>query len=241
MIADYTGLPRQGKTMNAVHDIVDMLRQGRRVVTNTPIFCYVGKKKIEAEFYEDAEKFMFYMLSASSAAVFIDEASLYFSSIRWNKISLDFFGKFRQAGKQSCDLLMTSQSYIDVAASLRRMVDTFHICVKTRWLIPWPLSLQWKVIDKVTGYEVRKGPIIGMPEIYKMITVKKEYFGSQALLEENKEKYVISRRILYPSQSRRAKRCYDHEYQITSSAVGDLKAFGQYKTYEEFKAAGGFK
>lgn len=240
MIADYLGDPRQGKTFNAVYDLNRLLRQGRRVITNTPFFAIVNGKQINAEFYPDADEFMYYMLAAKAATVFIDEASLYFSSLRWNKINLDFFAKFRQAGKQSCDLIMTAQSFLDVAASLRKMVDTYNICTKRRWLIDGEIDFRSEKLNKKTGFTELRGLCIRFPYVYDMMRVKKEYFLSGAIHEENKEQWILGKRRLYPSLFRKYSKHYNHEYEITSSAVGDLEAFGKYSTYQEFKEAGGF-
>lgn len=82
MITIYTGKMRQGKTFNLVYDVVHQMKYGRRVITNTPIWCWVHGKRIEADFYTDPDEFKFYFLNAKNATLVCDEASLYFSSLK---------------------------------------------------------------------------------------------------------------------------------------------------------------
>src|SRR3972149_7600679 len=103
MIRIYTGLPRQGKTLQMVYDVLPALYHGRRVVTNTPIWCEIKGRHISADFYDDPDEYKFNFLNAKGSIIVIDESSLYFSSLRWSNLGMDYFAKFRQAGKMSCD------------------------------------------------------------------------------------------------------------------------------------------
>lgn len=237
MISVYTGLPRQGKTLNLVYDVVRHMRYGRKVISNTPIWCYVKGRKVFADFYENADEFKFYFLNASRAILVVDEASLYFSSLKWSNLSMDFFAKFRQAGKMGCDLYATSQAWIDTVNSLRRVVDYTMVCKKRRWIFPVPLDLRHEVYDKKKGFYVTKGMLIGLPMVYHMLKVSPGYFSSRAELPEHRRRYIFGDRILYPSQFRYYSGLYDHEYMITSSAVSKLSMFGQYKTFEDYQNA----
>jgi hypothetical protein len=235
MIILYTGLPRQGKTLNLAWDVARLLKYGRRVITNTPIWTFIKGRKVVADFYPDADRFTYELLHANNATVVIDEISLVFSSLRWSKLGLDMFAKFRQAGKQSCDLYGTSQAYVDTVSALRRVVDTVTVCTKGYFLIPFPIRLQWDSYIKERGIYVRQGPVLHMPMVYHMKTVSKGYFTSKAELPENRRRYIYRERTLYPSQFKRASTYYDHSYLIKFSLVGRLANFGQAKSFDEMK------
>jgi hypothetical protein len=241
MIGLYAGLPRQGKTFNAVYDLTHIMRTGRRVLTNTPLWTFLNKKRIDADYYPDPDEYMFNFLKCEQTTIFCDEASLYFAAIGDQNLTLDWFTKFRQAGKLNCDLFLTAQSWMDVTIKLRRVIDTCYLCTKRPFLIPFPLlNLQRQHFDKKTGVEVISGPYIAFPTVYHMLTIDKGYFLSNAIIDENKDRYILGHRILYPSQFREYTKYYNHEFVITASAVGDLATFGKYNTFEEAKRAGAF-
>ena len=234
MIILYTGLPRQGKTLNLVFDVAYLIAHGRRVITNTPIWCYVHGRKVPADFYPDAERYTWELLRAHNATIVCDEISLVFSSLRWNRLGLDMFAKFRQAAKQSCDLFGTSQSYVDTVSALRRVTDQVTVCTKRHWLIPFPLlDLRHDVYNDRRGFYERKGLMISTPMVYTMKTVSKGYFSSKAELPQNRARYILRARTLYPSQFRRASANYDHEYEIKFSLVGKMAVFGKNDKFVE--------
>lgn len=225
-----------------VYDVVNMwIRHGRRVISNTPIWCWIKGRLVKCEFYPDPEEYEWNFFRAKHAAVVCDESSLYFSSVRWSHLSLDWFAKFRQAGKQSCDLLCTSQSWNDTVSALRRIADRATVCNKKRWIIPFGIDLRRdKYNEKRKCYEY-KGLQFGTPLVYHMKTVLPGWFASKAMLPENRRRYELKHRVLFPSDFWEYSQCYDHEYQITGSAVGKLKHFGTehdgFKTFGEWKAA----
>jgi hypothetical protein len=237
MIGIYCGLPRQGKTIFMMRDALPHLIHGRRVITNTPLWTYIKGRKVSADFYDDPEEYQFNFLHGKHCLILCDESSLYFSSLRWTKLSLDFFGKFRQAGKMRADLLCTSQSWIDTVSSLRRVADRAMLCRKRRFLIPFQLDLRYDVYDKAWGYYKKKGIVIGLPYIYHMTYVHPRFFATTAIRKETLDRYVLGKTKMYPSEARRVMKCYDHEYQITSSAVGKLHVFGKKRDQELFDKA----
>ena len=219
MITVYTGLPRHGKTLNAVYDLVHMMRYGRRVISNTPIWTWVHGRQVFAEFYDDPDEFKYYFLRAENCTLFCDEASIYFSSLRWNRLSDDFFMRFRQAGKKSADLICTSQDWTDTVATLRKVVERTMVCKKAHFLHLPPLDLTVDVFNKERGFYEKRGTIYQTPIVYNMKAVTKGYFTSKASLPQNVSKFIMYERTLYPAQYRYASQCYDHEYIIGQSAT----------------------
>lgn len=233
MIRIYCGKPRQGKTIHMMYDAIKHLIHGRRVITNTPLQVNIKGRIVKADFYPDPEEYQYNFLQGQHCLILCDESSLYFSSLRWSKLSLDFFAKFRQAGKMSSDLYCTSQSWIDTVSSLRRVAEQATLCRKRNWLIPFAIDLRRDVYNKKWGFYERKGIVLKTPTVYHMTYVDARYFSSSALRYETLQRFIHGTRTMYPSIARRVMACYDHEYQITSSAVGDLHVFGK-----EAKASG---
>lgn len=234
MIRIYTGLPRQGKTLNMVSDIIPQMELGRRIITNTPIWCYIKGRKVNADFYDDKDEYQYHFLNGERCLIVCDESSLYFASLKWNRLSLDFWGKFRQAGKMGADLYCTSQSWIDTVSNLRRMADQATVCRKYHWLIPFPLiNLRMKIYDKKKGFYKMVGPYVATPWIYRMMYVNPQYFNTHSQNWEYIQKLIYRVRLMYPSESKRIMQCYDHEKQITSSAVGTIHVFGKDKKIQE--------
>jgi len=242
MIRIYVGLPRQGKTLNMVYDVLKHMRLGRRVISNTPIWCMVNGRKVNAEFYDDPDEYRFHFLQARGAMVVCDEMSLYFSSMRWSKLSMDFNAKFRQAGKMSCDLYGTSQDWTDTVNNLRKIVDWTATCRKSHFLLPFPIDFRREVYDKKRQFFTKKGFYFATPIIYRMTRVAKSFFTSKATLGKNRQRFIFGTRTLYPSDYRPVYASYDHEYQITSSAVATLHVFGKNNlTYRAIKEAESYR
>lgn len=228
MISLFVGAMRSGKTLHYAREMTKYLRLGRRVISNTPIWTVLPNgRTVHADFYDrDGERFTYEVMRARGAAIGIDEASLVFSSLRWNKLQLDWFAKFRQGAKQSCDLLLTTQSFIDTIASIRRVADRCYQCSKHYWLIPFPVDLRREVWNKKAGIFQYKGANWHTPMVYKMMYVDPRYYRTTARWELRRQ-YIHRSEIMYPSEARRVMACYDHEYEIGFSVVGKLSYFKQ--------------
>jgi len=228
MISLFVGPMRSGKTLHYAREMIKYLRLGRRVISNTPIWTVLPNgRTVRADFYDrDGEKFTYEVMKARGSAIGIDEASLVFSSLRWNKLQLDWFAKFRQGAKQSCDLLLTTQSYIDTIASIRRIADRAYICSKHYWLIPFPLDFRREYWNKKAGIFQIRGWNLHTPMVYRMSRVDPRFFRTTARWELRRQ-MIHYTETMYPSESRRVMANYDHEYEIGFSAVGKLSYFKQ--------------
>jgi len=236
----YTGLQRQGKTQWAVYDIIyGHMIYGRRIISNTPLWCNIKGRKVYADFYgKDDERYKYEFLKAEGALIFNDEMSLYFSSLKWNKLGMDFFQKFRQGGKQGCDLYGTTQSLTDTIASIRRVADQFCVCRKSFWLIPVGIDLRYNRYNKKRGFYDLVGPYYHFPMVYRMLKVLPGWFASKAQLAKNREQFVIAEKTMYPSTANHLVRpYYDHSYIITGSAVAKLEQVQQYSNWDEYREA----
>jgi hypothetical protein len=195
-----------------------------------PLSCLRCKSMLitrYAEFYDDGEQYEWEALQATSALVFNDEMSLYFTSIRWHKLSLDWFAKFRQAGKMTCDFYGTSQRHNDVASSIRGMVETWYDCHKAHlWGINWDWRREvWVQKEQRTAWV---GWHFSLPIIYNELRVRYSYFTTTSA--KTRYRSILGKDTLYPSEYRRLYVKYDTTKQITSSAMGKLHVFGKKTT-----------
>jgi hypothetical protein len=238
----YCGLMRQGKTLNMAKDVIfKNLIYGRRVITNTPIWYDMPDgRRIEAELYEDYERYKFEFMRAKGALVVTDEMSIFYKATGWANLEDDFNHKFRQAAKEGCDLYGTTQSFVDTVANLRRIVSTYFLCKKSYFLIPFPLDFRRDIYNKEKGFFDHKGFYWHMPVVYDAIRVDPAYFKSNAMLPENKERFIRGHRRIYPSEFRRISPFYNHEYLIKSSATkkgggGKLTDWQVFTSWESYR------
>ena len=216
---------------------------GRRVITNTPMWYDMPDgHRVNAELYEDYERYKFEIMRAHGALIVTDEMSLFYAASAWQNLEMDFKQKFLQAGKEGCDLYGTCQSLADVMAHLRRLAMSYYVCKKTYWLLPVPVDLRHNKYNKQRGFYDHLGFYWHTPIVFDAMKVDGGWFKSQALLPENRERFIHGRRRIYPSEYRRIMRCYDHEYHIKNTAVatkgggGDLPnyyVFANWETYRE--------
>jgi len=249
-IDTYTGLPRQGKTIHGVWRAVwKYLRCGRRIISTTPMWYVMPDgRTVHADHYvdektgkQDYQRFWFECMNertSKSALIFIDEGSGVFSSIKWSNYDLDWFMQVRQAGKNTNDMIITSQSYSDIVASLRRMVSKWFICKKSFWLIPFPIDFRRAKYHKDTGWYKYEGLYLHTPEVFDCLHVAPTIFRSMAARPETRALMMFDNKRMYPSVYRKVSQCYDHEYRVKISAV--VKKGGgsvldlNYNSFEEY-------
>ena len=232
---------RQGKTLYMARNVIYRnLIYGRRVISNTP-FWYImpDGRKIQAECYDDFERYKYEFMAAKNALVVTDEMSIFFEGRRWSNLESSFNEQFRQGAKDGCDLYGTSQSFMDTVANLRRITSDFYFCKKSYWLLPIPIDFRYNSYNKKTGYFDHKGFYWHTPLVYDCIKVDPFWFKSSAQLAENRDRFIFARHRIYPSEFRRIAPFYDHEYRIKMSAVakkggGKLLDYHVYKNWDDY-------
>jgi hypothetical protein len=240
-VSIWFGTMRQGKTLHmARYVIYRNLIYGRRVISNTPFFYKMPDGHIvQAECYDDFERYKYEFMAAKGALVVTDEMSIFFEGRRWSNLESSFNEQFRQGAKDGCDLFGTSQSFMDTVANLRRITANFYFCKKSYWLIPFPVDLRYKVYNKKRGFYDQKGWFLHTPLVYDCIKVDPYYFKTSAQLAENRDRFIQGRHRIYPSEFRRIAPFYEHEYRIKMSAVakkggGKLTDYHIYKNWDEY-------
>jgi len=198
MIKGYIGLLGMGKTLNMVGDLMELMKDGRRIISNTPIsFQYKGKE-LHAEFINDGLEFQSALLNESNATFAIDEASIFFPSQFWNKLTGAYIMKFAQARKYGVDIYYTSQGYNH---TIKRIRDLTNLVVKcTAWRIP---------LTKL--------------QIFDATTYDPEFFAQRIISSPAVERrYILGRKRLYPAQYKKIMRAYQTMYRIQASALTSI-------------------
>lgn len=199
MIKGYIGLLGEGKTLNMVYDLMEHLKNGRRVITNTPISFVEKKKEYHAEFINNGYEFQKKLLTEENCVFAIDEASIFFPSQFWNKLSGEYIMRFAQARKYQTDIYYTSQGWNH---TIKRLRDLTNVVAKCRSI---------------------KYPFVNF-KIYKAIHYDPEFFAQRIIASPSVErKYILSTRTLYPSQQRKVFRAYQTMYRVEASALTDIK------------------
>ena len=197
MIKAYVGLPGTGKTLNMVYDLMQLMVQGRRVISNTPIQFVYKKKEYSAEYVGRDTEFQRKIFTERNCILAIDEASIFFPSAFWNQLRGEYIMKFAQTRKYQMDIFYTSQGYNHTLKRLRDLTNVVAKCTQIR--LPFmPLMF------KTTNFD---------PEFFET-----RFIGSEKLMQQ----YIISKRVLYPSQVRKVIKAYNTMHTIEDSLLTDI-------------------
>lgn len=198
MIRAYIGLLGQGKTLNATYDIMELLRKGARVISNTPIQFEEKGNTFYAEYVNNGKEFQRKLKTEENCVFFIDEASIFFPSFFWDKLDGTYIMRFAQARKYRTDIFYTSQGYNHTIKRLRDLTNEVVKCT------------------------ARKLPILSIP-LYVATTYDPEFFAQRIISSPTVEqRYIIRSRILYPSEYRRVYRAYNTMQRVESSALTNI-------------------
>lgn len=136
MIIVYTGLPRSGKSLYAVSDLIEQLSKGKTVYSNIDGFSYEVAcrlfPKCKKGKYEHRDNEWFSNLEnlkkvVEKVSFFIDEAHEIWSSLVRKSFGQDELVYFSRHGKFGHNLFVISQSLESLPSQLRqRIAHRFH-------------------------------------------------------------------------------------------------------------------
>jgi len=198
MIKGYIGLLGMGKTLNMVYDLMEILKQGRRVISNTPIDFVWKKSEYHAEFVNNGNEFQDKLLHEENCVFAIDEASIFFPNYFWNKLSGEYIMKFAQARKYRTDIYYTSQGYNHTIKRIRDLTN---------------------IVTKCTTINL---PFLRIP-IFRAIDYDPEFFAQRIISTPAVEKrYILRTRTLYPSKYRPVFKAYQTMHRVQASALTSI-------------------
>jgi len=209
MIKSYIGLLGEGKTLSMIADAVEYLKQGKKVVTNTPFYYPTkgtkkdkenpnykvgqdGKSGFFPEFEPDGRKFMSLLFASSNCLFVVDEAAIVWSAYDWNKMGSQYIMKFAQARKYGLDIFFTTQGYSHVVRRVRDLTNFVVKCYKT------------EVFGQMTISNIYYDP---------------EFFAQRIISSPQVEaKYIKKRKILLPWDVKKVYTYYDTFYKVDFNA-----------------------
>jgi len=198
MIKAYIGLPGTGKTFNMVFDLMKLMVDGNRVISNTPINFKVKGKEYSSEYVGSRKEFERKIIYEENCVLAVDEASIFFPSYFWDKLPGEYIMKFAQTRKYKTDIYYTTQRF---SHTMRRLRDLTNI---------------------VTKCSNASFPLLG--RIFVSTDYDPEFFEQRIIASPAVEKkYILSTRRIYPSSARRVYSAFNTLHRVEASALVDIK------------------
>lgn len=207
MIRAYIGAIGQGKTLSMVRYGLKALKQGRRVITNTP-FVYRNfkrKRTIKEWFngtkifpvnlypeYVDTITLLKLLVSESNALFLIDEASVVFSNYGRELLKPEFVMRFAQSRHYNIDIQYTSQGFTHVVT---RLMDLTNEVVLVS----------------------RPSPQLTINQIYQP-----EAFLNRKMPPFMRKQFLLDTEFIFAPELKKLYDSYDTLYNITQSATISL-------------------
>lgn len=221
MIAGYIGAVGAGKTLNMVYDLMEEMRWGNRVVSNTPIEFDWRGKHYSAEFIRNSEDFKKAMIYEQNCVLAIDEASVFLPNNYWNKIPPEIIAKFAQSRHFAMDMYYTTQGWGHTVKRLRDLTTDAYLCRRRRFFGFSGLPV-FPFITKKWNNKYRKNQwtlktVDAM--VFERVKVAPAYFKSSATTYKRLKHMIYRTRRIYPTEARSIYPVYDTRYNITGSAL----------------------
>jgi hypothetical protein len=137
MIEIFSGKPGSGKSLKMADIIVSLLArnerwykksgQRRKIVTNLQL-----SKEFELLYPDYIEYWQepIDLLKYRDVDIVWDEIATHLDSTQWANVPLDLKRFLQQHRKRGIDIYGTTQAFAMVDVSMRRLVDTVHVCYK---------------------------------------------------------------------------------------------------------------
>jgi hypothetical protein len=193
MIKGYTGMFGYGKTLWLVADVIDEMKKGRRVISNTPIRFKHKGQILEAQYVANRQEYMQYLITESNCIFVLDEAGIYLPNNYWDKMPFDLTAKLMQSRKYETDFYYTVQRFGHTTIKLRDLTNIIVKCYRKRFL----------GFGQIVFYAVDCDPEMVENKISINSPLAKEY-----ILKVNK---------MYPSKYKKVFPTYDTKFKVVES------------------------
>lgn len=219
MTIAFVGRKGSGKTMNMVKMLMEEMKEGRRVITNTPIKFLYRNQWLKSITIEDPKTLSKVLENERRAIIGLDEAPTVLPPQFWHKVSVGFLRALSQARHIGIDMYYTTQGWGHVIKRLRDLTDKVIVCKKTRFWVPRLSRItKYDFIDKVT----RKRWVFRWWYPIEAITYSPDLFAHHFLDPKKIRNYEIRREKIYPSQQRRIGKCYDTTFFVEGSVLSNI-------------------
>lgn len=193
MIRGYIGMFGYGKTMYMVNDLMEEMKRGRRVISNTPIRFKENGKDYEAQYIADRTEYMQRLVTDSDCIFAMDEAGIFLPNNYWEKMPFSLTAKLMQSRKYNTDFYYTVQRFGHTTIKLRDLTNILVKCHKTKFL----------GFFNIVFHAVEYDPEIADARVPYSSPLAKEF--------------VLRRRHLYPSKYKKVFKAYDTFFKVTES------------------------
>lgn len=212
----YLGRKGSGKTLNMVNDLMAEMREGRRVITNTPIrFKYRGVW-LKSITIEDPKLLQKVLSNERRCIIGLDEAPTVLPAQFWHRVSVAFMRNLSQARHIGVDMYYTTQGWGHVIKRLRDLTDKVVVCKKRKFFIPkFVIHKKYDFIDKV----VRKRLELRWWYPLHAFVYSPELFARHTNDPRKIRQYQLKHNILYPSEVRRIGKCYSTTFFVEGSVL----------------------
>ena len=227
MIKLYVGNLGAGKTLHMVRDLMEQMKRGKTVISNTPIRFFDNKRWYESITIADSKTFLEALINARNAIIAVDELAVFFPSNFWNKISGELIYKFAQSRKMRVDFYGTTQGWGHTIKRIRDLTNQVVQCSRKRFFLPLPYISRW--VDKKT--KKNKWRIgIRRPYLFRGVAYWPDFFFHKSLDHRKWKYYEIYKDMIYPSEAKRIFTAYNTYFRVKGSALTKMQ--GIIENYE---------
>jgi hypothetical protein len=219
MIKLYVGNLGAGKTLHMVRDLMEQMKRGRKVISNTPIRFFHNKRLYQSITVSDSKEFLSAVINSWNATIAIDELAVFFPANFWNRISGELIYKFAQSRKMRVDFYGTTQGWGHTIKRIRDLTNLVVMCSRRRFFLPMPSFKRWK--DK--SGKLHKAFNLSRPYLFKGTTFWPEFFRHSILDYKKRKFYTVDTDIIYPSEAKRVFQAYNTYFRVKGSALTRMK------------------
>jgi len=204
LIRAYVGLMGQGKTLSMVRHALRELKNGRRIITNTPFKYFalekkpplfqrlLGKKSTFSDLtpeYVDTKDLLRLLKTEKQALFLIDEASIVFSNYGKELLDGDWVMRFAQIRKMGVEMWYTTQRFQHVHSRLRDLTFEVVSCEKMS------------------------------PKLFGNFWYHPDAFMNTKMPPAMRQKFILDREFIWPWELKGLFAAYDTEFTVGESAT----------------------
>jgi hypothetical protein len=220
MTEAFVGDIGSGKTLNMVKKLIEIMKTGRKVITNTPIsFDYKGKTFKSITIF-NSDDFLKVFINSRYVTIGLDEAGIFFPATFWNKVSGEIIYKLAQTRHMGVDLLYTVQGFSHTIKRLRDLTHYVVSCKRRKFWLPFPHIGRYKDYDnKKDDFLTHRYPTLKRPVYYAATMFRPDFFRHSILDKKKIRQFIITNWNIYPSEARRLFVNYNTTFLVQGSAL----------------------
>lgn len=225
MIKLYIGNLGAGKTLHMVKDLMEEMKKGRTVISNTPIIFKYKGKIFQSITISNADNFLKAVVNAWNCIIAIDELAVFFPAHMWSEMPAEVTYKLAQSRHMGVDLYGTTQGLSHTIKRLRDLTNLVVECSPRLFWLPMPVFPE---IILSNGKKSRDFDYI-RPIVYEGHCYAPDLYNHSIVDPKTKKMFEIYHDKIYPSTARRVFEAYNTMFRVKGNAMGDLKLEDDYK------------